>query len=105
MWRLLLTCKTPFLIKTFHHHIWYSGYPDFDCKLLFGEKHFNLSEKNRRAYAAIEALKLPRGVIAYIIRLLGCSKKTLYRGIHDLENPNPDLKKESELKALGEKHQ
>ncbi len=53
--------------------------------------YFNLSEKDRRAYAAIEALKLPRGGIAYILRLLGCSKKTLYRGIQDIENPNPDL--------------
>lgn len=48
----------------------------------------NLSEKDRRAYAAIEALKLPRGGMAYILRLLGCSKKTLCRGIQDLENYN-----------------
>ncbi len=42
----------------------------------------NLSEKDRRAYAAIEALKLPRGGIAYIIRLLGCSKNERGRNQH-----------------------
>ena len=63
----------------------------------------NLSEKDRRAYAAIEALKLPRGGIAYIIRLLGCSKKTLYRGIQDLENPNSDLKDRIRMQGAGRK--
>ena len=46
-----------------------------------------LSEKERRLYAAVEALKLPRGGKAYIMGLLGCSKKTLYKGIKELENP------------------
>ncbi len=61
----------------------------------------NLSEKDRRAYAAIEALKLPRGGMAYILRLLGCSKKTLCRGIQDLENPNPDLKNRIRMQGAG----
>ncbi len=63
----------------------------------------NLSEKDRRAYAAIEALKLPRGGIAYILRLIGCSKKTLYRGIQDLENANPDLNNRIRIKGAGRK--
>jgi hypothetical protein len=52
----------------------------------------SLTEKDRRLYAAVEALKLPRGGKSYIVRLLGCSKKTLYRGIHDIKNPNTELK-------------
>lgn len=51
------------------------------------ETYSRLSEKEKRAYAAVEALKLPRGGKAYIMELLGCSKMTLYRGIHELENP------------------
>ena len=70
------------------------------------EKHIkdtysNLSEKDRRLYAAIEALKLPRGGKAYIIRLLGCSKKMLFRGIDDLNNPNTELKNRIRKKGAG----
>ena len=46
-----------------------------------------LSEKERRLYTAVEALKLPRGGNAYIIGLIGCNKKTLYKGIKEFENP------------------
>ncbi len=60
-----------------------------------------LSEKDRRVYAAIEALKLPRGGKAYIVRILRCSKKTLLRGINELKNPNPDLKNRIRKKGAG----
>lgn len=63
--------------------------------------YFGLSEKDRRAYAAIEALKLPRGGKAYIVELLGCSKKTLLRGIYDLENPDNVLKIRIRKKGAG----
>ena len=63
----------------------------------------NLTEKDRRMYAAIEALKLPRGGKSYIVRLLNCSKKTLYKGIYDLQNPNPDLKNRIRAKGAGRK--
>ncbi len=43
-----------------------------------------LSEKDRRRYAAIEALKLPRERQSYITKLLGCSAKTVRRGLADL---------------------
>lgn len=62
-----------------------------------------LSEKDRRMYAAIEALKLPRGGKAYIAGLLGCSKKTLLRGIYELENPDTDLKNRIRKKGAGRK--
>jgi hypothetical protein len=45
----------------------------------------SLSEKDKRRYAAIEALKLPHGGKAYICALLGCDFKTLQQGIADLE--------------------
>lgn len=52
----------------------------------------SLSEKDRRRYAAIEALKLGHGGQAYVSRLLGCDTKTLQQGMLDLENEE-DLKK------------
>jgi ABC-type lipoprotein export system ATPase subunit len=62
-----------------------------------------LSEKDRRAYAAIEALKLPRGGNTYIMGLLGCSKKTLLRGIYELENPDTELQNRIRKKGAGRK--
>lgn len=44
----------------------------------------SLSEKDRRRYAAVEALKLPHGGIAYIAEVLGCSRRTIERASHDL---------------------
>jgi hypothetical protein len=46
-----------------------------------------LSEKDRRRYAAIEALKLGHGGIDYIAGLLGCDPKTIRQGLQDLEQP------------------
>ena len=46
-----------------------------------------LSEKDRRRYAAVEALKLGHGGIDYIAHLLGCDPKTIRQGMHDLEQP------------------
>jgi hypothetical protein len=43
-----------------------------------------LNEKDRRRYAAVEALKLPQGGQSYIAQLLGCSVKTVRRGLRDL---------------------
>jgi hypothetical protein len=43
-----------------------------------------LSEKDRRLYAAVEALKLPYGGISYIARLFACSRDTIRRGIKEL---------------------
>lgn len=45
----------------------------------------SLSEKDKRRYAAVEALKLGHGGIAYIAHLLRCSRKTVTQGIKDLE--------------------
>lgn len=48
-----------------------------------------LSEKGRRVYAAVEALKLGYGGSSYITRVLGCDHKTIKRGTHDLQEPPP----------------
>lgn len=62
-----------------------------------------LSEKERRTYAAIEALKLPRGGKEYIAKLLGCSKNTLLRGIEELKNPDKILENRIRAKGAGRK--
>nr|WP_206602912.1 hypothetical protein [Leptolyngbya ohadii] len=46
----------------------------------------SLSEKNRRRYAAIEAVKLGYGGQAYIRRLLGCHHDTLQLGMSELQD-------------------
>lgn len=43
-----------------------------------------LSEKDRRLYAAIEAQKLPRGGQSYLAKLFDCTQKTLRRGLAEL---------------------
>ena len=45
-----------------------------------------LNEKNRRLYAAIEALKVGHGGISYIANIVGCSRKTIARGIRELQS-------------------
>ncbi len=50
--------------------------------------YLSLSEKDRRRYIAVEALKLPRGGRAYITKLFGCSTNTLFKGINELKNSN-----------------
>lgn len=46
-----------------------------------------LSEKDRRIYAAIEAQKLPHGGISYIAKLFGCSRITIRKGMKELDDP------------------
>jgi predicted transcriptional regulator len=45
----------------------------------------NLSEKDKRHYAAVEAAKLGYGGIKYLAKLLGCTRQTIARGIKELE--------------------
>jgi len=47
----------------------------------------SLSEKDRRAYAAVEVAKLGHGGIEYIAQVLGCDPKTIGRGRRDLDQP------------------
>jgi hypothetical protein len=53
----------------------------------------SLPEDHRRRYAAIEALKIGYGGIAYVARVLGMSRRTIHTGIRELEqmgNDDPD---------------
>ena len=44
----------------------------------------SLSEKDRRRYAAIEALKVGYGGVAYVSRLFGCDADTVRQGEADI---------------------
>lgn len=47
----------------------------------------SLSEKDRRRYAAIEARKLGRGGLSYIVRILSCDRHTIAQGMRELTEP------------------
>ena len=48
-----------------------------------------LSEKDRRHFAAVEAITLGHGGISYIANVLGCSRRTVKRGMQELKQlPN-----------------
>ena len=46
----------------------------------------SLNERQQRLYAAIEALKLGHGGIAYVAGLFDCHRKTVQRGLAELQN-------------------
>jgi hypothetical protein len=50
----------------------------------------SLPEDHRRRYAAVEALKIGFGGVAYIARVLGMSRRTVYAGIDELERMSDD---------------
>ena len=53
----------------------------------------SLPDDHRRRYAAIEALKIGYGGVAYVARVLGMSRRTIHTGIRELEqmgNDDPD---------------
>ncbi len=49
----------------------------------------SLSERDRRRYAAIEALRIGHGGISLVSRFFGCDQKTIRQGFRDLLNPAP----------------
>lgn len=49
-----------------------------------------LSEKDRRRFAAIEATQRGHGGITYIASVIGCSTKTIERGIEELDRLEND---------------
>ena len=44
-----------------------------------------LNERDRRRYAAVEAMKLGHGGIEYVSGLLGCDPQAIGRGMTELE--------------------
>ena len=67
------------------------------------ETYSQLSEREKRSYAAVEALKLPRGGKSYISNLIGCSRTTLMRGIEELKKPEIRPKNRIRKKGGGRK--
>lgn len=63
-----------------------------------------LSEKDRRRYAAIEAIKLGHGGTDYIARLLGCDPKTIRQGMHDLDQPEDPATQRVRKKGVDAEH-
>ena len=53
-------------------------------------KHFycSLNERDKRRYAAIEAVKLGIDGVNYISQVLRCDQKTINKGISELESEN-----------------
>jgi len=51
----------------------------------------SLNERQRRVYAAAEALKLGHGGIGYIAQLFDCHRKTIQRGLAELRNPTSPM--------------
>ena len=49
-----------------------------------------LSEKDRRRFAAIEASQRGYGGIVYVADVLGCSTKTIERGLKELDHLQDD---------------
>ncbi len=49
-----------------------------------------LSEKDQRRYAAMDAQHLGQGGIKYIAEVLGCSTKTIQRGMEELDSLDKD---------------
>ena len=45
----------------------------------------SLNERDRRLYAAAEAIKLGRGGLLHLTRLFDCDPKTIRRGIRELQ--------------------
>lgn len=45
-----------------------------------------LTEKDRRRFAAVEAKQRGHGGIRYIARVIGCSEKTVERGLVELDD-------------------
>jgi hypothetical protein len=43
-----------------------------------------LPERQRRQYAAVEAVKLGHGAVRYLARVLGCDEKTIRRGKREM---------------------
>ena len=71
-------------------------YPE-EIELRMQRYHQSLSEKDRRRYAAIEALKLGHGGISYISGVLSCDYKTIKLGMRELDDEealnNPGIRR------------
>lgn len=60
-----------------------------------------LNERQRRLYAATEALKFGHGGIAYVADLLGCHRRTVERGLAELRDPRSLPPAQARKKGVG----
>lgn len=60
-----------------------------------------LSEKDRRRYAGIEAMKLGHGGISYISQLLECDRDTVAQGIEEVTGLPADSQPENRVRQVG----
>jgi hypothetical protein len=60
-----------------------------------------LSEKDRRRYAAVEALKLGHGGIVYLAGVLGCHRSTISGGIKELSGVSEASGHEQRIRKAG----
>ncbi len=74
-----------------------------EIEIFIKENYSQLSEREKRTYAAVEALKLPRGGKSYIAKLIGCSRNTIIKGIEELKNPVAKPKNRIRKKGGGRK--
>ena len=75
----------------------------YDEKIEEDMKRFyeSLNEKDKRRYAAVEALKLGRGGQVYIEEVLGCDRNTIAKGIGELESREVSQDKENRIRREG----
>jgi len=75
---------------------------DQETEQVMRKYYATLSEKDRRRYAAVEAMKLGVGGQGYIAKVLGCDAKTIYAGRLELEQlPNSPVYDPAVRKAGG----
>jgi|CXWJ01.1.fsa_nt_gi hypothetical protein len=60
-----------------------------------------LSEKDRRRYAGVEALKLGHGGIKYVADLLDIRRQTVRRGMKEVVNMSPAEKANKQIRKKG----
>lgn len=60
-----------------------------------------LSEKDKRRYAGIEALKLGHGGCIYIAKVLGCTRKTVAKGMKEILRLAPDIGRDERIRKPG----
>jgi hypothetical protein len=61
----------------------------------------SLNEKDRRRYAAIEALKLGHGGQVYISQVLGCDRNTIAKGIGELQSVQVSSDEDNRIRRVG----
>lgn len=58
-----------------------------EIELFMQQLYASLSERDRRRYAAVEAIKLGHGGIVYLAQLFACSARAIRNGMDELYDP------------------